>query len=201
MAETIEEFTYGNPHRTYRLEAGKRYRLPRRDRSLPRRPGVHLPSRLGEADASASRSHMTGSWSPMRRPSRTPGWPSRIGSTSTPSPTALWGVIEGCVVTVSGTTASMTPAAWPSSTACWSRLRRSDVSPGCGRLAGPLRPRSPSTRAGTLQVVVGTLQHRPRLPRPADDVTVLAAVFAPATAEQLLRQRHRQAQVPARRRC
>jgi hypothetical protein len=28
MAETIEEFTYGNPHYTYRLEAGKRYRLP-----------------------------------------------------------------------------------------------------------------------------------------------------------------------------
>ena len=28
MAETIEEFTYGNPHRTFRLEAGKRYRLP-----------------------------------------------------------------------------------------------------------------------------------------------------------------------------
>jgi hypothetical protein len=28
MAETIEEFTYGNPHNSYRLEAGKRYRLP-----------------------------------------------------------------------------------------------------------------------------------------------------------------------------
>lgn len=28
MAETIEEFTYGNPHYTYRLDAGKRYRLP-----------------------------------------------------------------------------------------------------------------------------------------------------------------------------
>ena len=28
MAETIEEFTYGNPHYTYRLEAGKRYRIP-----------------------------------------------------------------------------------------------------------------------------------------------------------------------------
>lgn len=28
MAETIEEFTYGNPHRSYRLEANKRYRLP-----------------------------------------------------------------------------------------------------------------------------------------------------------------------------
>ena len=28
MAETIEEFTYGNPHRTFRLEEGKRYRLP-----------------------------------------------------------------------------------------------------------------------------------------------------------------------------
>ena len=28
MAETIEEFTYGNPHRFYRLEEGKRYRLP-----------------------------------------------------------------------------------------------------------------------------------------------------------------------------
>lgn len=28
MAETIEEFTYGNPHRSYKLEAGKRYRLP-----------------------------------------------------------------------------------------------------------------------------------------------------------------------------
>ena len=29
MAETIEEFTYGNPHVSYRLEAGKRYRVPR----------------------------------------------------------------------------------------------------------------------------------------------------------------------------
>lgn len=28
MAETIEEFTYGNPHRSWRLEVGKRYRLP-----------------------------------------------------------------------------------------------------------------------------------------------------------------------------
>ena len=28
MADTIEEFTYGNPHRHYRLEAGKRYRIP-----------------------------------------------------------------------------------------------------------------------------------------------------------------------------
>ena len=28
MAETIEEFTYGNPHRAWRLEQGKRYRLP-----------------------------------------------------------------------------------------------------------------------------------------------------------------------------
>lgn len=28
MAETIEEFTYGNPHYTYKLEAGKRYRIP-----------------------------------------------------------------------------------------------------------------------------------------------------------------------------
>lgn len=28
MARTIEEFTYGNPHNSYRLEAGKRYRLP-----------------------------------------------------------------------------------------------------------------------------------------------------------------------------
>ena len=29
MAETIEEFTYGNPHVSYPLEAGKRYRVPR----------------------------------------------------------------------------------------------------------------------------------------------------------------------------
>ena len=29
MAETIEEFTYGNPHVSFRLEAGKRYRVPR----------------------------------------------------------------------------------------------------------------------------------------------------------------------------
>jgi hypothetical protein len=29
MAETIEEFTWGNPHYTYRLEEGKRYRVPR----------------------------------------------------------------------------------------------------------------------------------------------------------------------------
>ena len=29
MAETIEEFTYGNPHRFYKLEEGKRYRVPR----------------------------------------------------------------------------------------------------------------------------------------------------------------------------
>jgi hypothetical protein len=29
MAETIEEFTYGNPHVSYKLEAGKRYRVPR----------------------------------------------------------------------------------------------------------------------------------------------------------------------------
>jgi hypothetical protein len=28
MAETIEEFTYGNPHMHYKLEAGKRYRVP-----------------------------------------------------------------------------------------------------------------------------------------------------------------------------
>jgi len=28
MAETIEEFTYGNPHYKYKLEANKRYRLP-----------------------------------------------------------------------------------------------------------------------------------------------------------------------------
>lgn len=28
MAETIEEFTYGNPHIHFKLEAGKRYRLP-----------------------------------------------------------------------------------------------------------------------------------------------------------------------------
>ena len=28
MAETIDEFTYGNPHRHYKLEEGKRYRLP-----------------------------------------------------------------------------------------------------------------------------------------------------------------------------
>jgi hypothetical protein len=29
MAESIDEFTYGNPHVSYRLEAGKRYRVPR----------------------------------------------------------------------------------------------------------------------------------------------------------------------------
>ena len=29
MAETVEEFTYGNPHIHYKLEAGKRYRVPR----------------------------------------------------------------------------------------------------------------------------------------------------------------------------
>lgn len=29
MAETIEEFTFGNPHVHFRLEAGKRYRVPR----------------------------------------------------------------------------------------------------------------------------------------------------------------------------
>jgi hypothetical protein len=29
MAETIEEFTYGNPHVSFKLEAGKRYRVPR----------------------------------------------------------------------------------------------------------------------------------------------------------------------------
>lgn len=28
MAETIEEFTYGNPHYMVKLEAGKRYRVP-----------------------------------------------------------------------------------------------------------------------------------------------------------------------------
>jgi hypothetical protein len=28
MAETIEEFTYGNPHYMVRLEQGKRYRVP-----------------------------------------------------------------------------------------------------------------------------------------------------------------------------
>lgn len=28
IAQTIEEFTYGNPHRSWRLEEGKRYRLP-----------------------------------------------------------------------------------------------------------------------------------------------------------------------------
>jgi hypothetical protein len=28
MAETIEEFTYGNPHMHYKLEAGHRYRVP-----------------------------------------------------------------------------------------------------------------------------------------------------------------------------
>lgn len=28
MAVTVEEFTYGNPHITYHLEAGKRYRMP-----------------------------------------------------------------------------------------------------------------------------------------------------------------------------
>lgn len=29
MAETIEEFTYGNPHHHHLLEKGKRYRVPR----------------------------------------------------------------------------------------------------------------------------------------------------------------------------
>lgn len=29
MAETIEEFTYGNPHLSWRLEEGKIYRVPR----------------------------------------------------------------------------------------------------------------------------------------------------------------------------
>jgi hypothetical protein len=29
MAETVEEFTYGNPHVHFKLEAGKRYRVPR----------------------------------------------------------------------------------------------------------------------------------------------------------------------------
>jgi hypothetical protein len=28
MAETIEEFTYGNPYVHYKLEAGKQYRVP-----------------------------------------------------------------------------------------------------------------------------------------------------------------------------
>jgi hypothetical protein len=28
MAQTIDEFTYGNPHVHYKLEEGKRYRLP-----------------------------------------------------------------------------------------------------------------------------------------------------------------------------
>lgn len=28
MAETIDEFTYGNPHVSYKLEAGKFYRMP-----------------------------------------------------------------------------------------------------------------------------------------------------------------------------
>jgi hypothetical protein len=29
MAETIDEFTYGNPHVNFKLEAGRRYRVPR----------------------------------------------------------------------------------------------------------------------------------------------------------------------------
>ena len=29
MAETIEEFTHGNPHFSTKLEAGKQYRMPR----------------------------------------------------------------------------------------------------------------------------------------------------------------------------
>lgn len=28
MARTIEEFTYGNPHQSFRLEVGKIYRVP-----------------------------------------------------------------------------------------------------------------------------------------------------------------------------
>ena len=28
MAETIEEFTHGNPHYSTKLEAGKQYRMP-----------------------------------------------------------------------------------------------------------------------------------------------------------------------------
>jgi hypothetical protein len=28
MAETIEEFTYGNPHQSFLLEVGKRYKVP-----------------------------------------------------------------------------------------------------------------------------------------------------------------------------
>lgn len=28
MAETIEEFTHGNPHLSHKLEAGKQYRMP-----------------------------------------------------------------------------------------------------------------------------------------------------------------------------
>ena len=29
MSQTIEEFTYGNPHVHWKLEAGRRYRVPR----------------------------------------------------------------------------------------------------------------------------------------------------------------------------
>ena len=48
MAGTIDEFTYGNPHQSIKLEAGKMYRVPVRHRLVPPRLGEAVQRRMSE---------------------------------------------------------------------------------------------------------------------------------------------------------
>ena len=92
---------------------------------------------------------------------------------------ALWGVIEGCEVTVSGATASITGGM-----AVVNGMLVTVVQASTSLGVGGAQDRFDLIavdQGGTIRVIIGTYSNDPVFPDPPKDVTVLAAVFAPAT--------------------
>jgi hypothetical protein len=96
----------------------------------------------------------------------------------------LWGVIEGCEVTVSGTTAS-TPGGTLLVNGALVTLSPGSVGLGIGGSQDRF-DLIVSTASGILTVVVGTPAVDPVFPDPPLATTVLAAVFCPTSAQSLV---------------
>ena len=92
---------------------------------------------------------------------------------------AQWGVVEGCEVTVSGATASIT-SGMAVVDGLLVPVNQQSVSLGVGG-AQDRFDLIVVNQGGTIQVIIGAYSTDPVFPDPPKTVTVLAAVFAPAT--------------------
>ena len=92
---------------------------------------------------------------------------------------ALWGVIEGCEVTVSGRTASITDG-MAIVNGMLVTVTQTSTSLGSGGSQDRFDLIAVD-QGGTIRVIIGAYSNDPVFPDPPKDVTVLASVFAPAT--------------------